>query len=329
MKISVVIPAYNAAATIEATLNSVLAQTVSPHEILVCDDGSTDNTSIILESFKPRVRVYRQTNQGVACARNYLCKQAEGDVIAFLDADDIWHPCYLELQRRLIEDHPGAAAYFTEHENFRGYGKYQWRKDPVNLSVKPEFINTDVFLKRYDTAPLSFQMSCCCVRKELLMKLGKEPFPVNISGADDTYFHNMLPLFGPVVHAPLSLVVYRIIDSSISANRLKMSLLVMGAFELLEERYRTNNNFVLYKIFKLVEASRKRNCGKYLMGTGRAPEAKKQFWDSIKITGNFISRIKSFGLFLLACLPRFLQPRWPSSHRLFEDQNSGAGRQAA
>src|ERR1035438_3408854 len=105
MKISVIIPAYNAAATIKATLEAVLSQTVSPHEVLVFDDGSTDNTADLLESYKPRVTVFRQSNQGAAHARNFLCAQARNDMLAFLDADDIWHPRYLEVQQRLIERH--------------------------------------------------------------------------------------------------------------------------------------------------------------------------------------------------------------------------------
>lgn len=316
MKISVVIPAYNAAATIEATLNSVLAQTLSPHEILVFDDGSTDRTPAILESFQSRVRVFRQTNHGVAYARNFLCEQAKGNVIAFLDADDVWHPSYLETQCGVMEKHPEAVAYFTEHENLVGYGECIWKIQSVNFPTDSEVINSLDFIKRYDRTPLCFQMSCCCIPQAVLKKIGSEPFPIGISGADDTYLHNMLPLLGSVVYTPTPLVGYRITNSSISANRLGMSLRVVSAFKILEEGYRAANRPALYDAYKLVFASRRRNCGKFLMGAGRKPEAREQFLLAAGTSWNAASVAKSLGLYCLTLFPSPLQPRWPASQRI-------------
>src|SRR6185436_11096286 len=99
VKISVAIPTYNSSAFIKSTLDSVLHQTVPPDEILVLDDGSTDNTVSILNSYKPQVTVFQRQNRGVASARNILCDLTRGELIAFLDHDDIWHPNYLESQR--------------------------------------------------------------------------------------------------------------------------------------------------------------------------------------------------------------------------------------
>src|SRR5258708_3302796 len=99
MKISVVIPAYNGARTIGATLNSVLKQTVQPDEILVLNDGSTDDTAVVLEQYQ-NITVLDQENRGVAHARNVLSQQSTGDLVAFLDQDDLWHPRYLEVQLR-------------------------------------------------------------------------------------------------------------------------------------------------------------------------------------------------------------------------------------
>jgi glycosyltransferase involved in cell wall biosynthesis len=316
MKISVVIPAYNAAMTIEATLNSVLAQAMSPYEILVFDDGSTDDTSVILESFKSRVRVFKQTNHGVAFARNFLCEQASGDIIAFLDHDDVWHPSYLETQSKVIERHPGAIAYFTEHENLIGYENYMWEVQSAGRPTVSEVVNPSDFILRYSKAPMSYQISCCCVPRKVLKQIGKEPFPVSISGADDVYMHNILPLFGPIVYTPIPLVVYRITSSSISVNRLKMVLLSAGVCKLLEERYVAANDSVLYDAFKLLYASRLRNCGKYLMGAARTQDARGQFWNSIKITKRSASMIKSLILLLLTYMPKRLQPQWPLSYRL-------------
>ena len=126
MKISVVIPAYNCQNTIVSTVESVFRQTLAPLEVLVMNDGSTDKTPAILKSFGPRVTVFRQSNGGVASARNALCQHANGDLIAFLDSDDLWHPRYLEAQSKLVQTYPTAVAFFAAHVNFLGDGNYAW-----------------------------------------------------------------------------------------------------------------------------------------------------------------------------------------------------------
>jgi glycosyltransferase involved in cell wall biosynthesis len=99
--VSVVVPAYNASATIERTLRSVMAQTYANLEIIVVDDGSNDGTAAIVERIareEPRIIFLRQPNAGVAAARNTGIARAQGEFIAPIDADDIWHPRKVEKQ---------------------------------------------------------------------------------------------------------------------------------------------------------------------------------------------------------------------------------------
>src|SRR5262249_59293001 len=96
--ISVVIPCYNGARFLRETLASVLAQTLPPLEVLVIDDGSTDDSGAVAESFGPPVRVIRQPNQGESVARNRGIEEAKGEWVGFLDADDLWNPDKLERQ---------------------------------------------------------------------------------------------------------------------------------------------------------------------------------------------------------------------------------------
>lgn len=99
MRISVVIPTYNAAARLKLTLESVLRQTASPVDIIVVNDGSTDDTRDVCNSFGDRIQYFVQPNSGQQVARNLGVAEATGDWIAFLDHDDLWHPEYLaELQ---------------------------------------------------------------------------------------------------------------------------------------------------------------------------------------------------------------------------------------
>src|SRR5215468_11652313 len=126
MKVSVAIPTYNSARFIQTTLNSVFNQSVAPDEILVVDDGSTDDTVAILSSYGSSIRVIRQPNQGVAAARNVLAHNVSGDLVAFLDHDDLWHPRYLETQCTGFRLYPQAVAFFAGHVNFVGYEGFQW-----------------------------------------------------------------------------------------------------------------------------------------------------------------------------------------------------------
>lgn len=99
--VSVVVPAHNAAETLEATLLSASAQTHRNLEILVIDDGSTDRTAAIAEDIAardPRISLLSQPNRGVAAARNLGLSRARGEFVAPLDADDLWHPTKIEKQ---------------------------------------------------------------------------------------------------------------------------------------------------------------------------------------------------------------------------------------
>ncbi len=90
--ISVVIPAYRAARTIERAVDSVLGQTRRADEIIVVDDGSPDDLAEVLGRYGSRVRLLRKRNGGAASARNLAIEECRGELIAFLDADDYWEP---------------------------------------------------------------------------------------------------------------------------------------------------------------------------------------------------------------------------------------------
>ncbi len=317
MKISVVIPAYNAAQTIDAAIESALAQTVAPDEILILDDGSTDDTFRHLEAYQRRATILRQPNQGVAHARNVLCDRARGELVAFLDADDVWHPRYLETQQQLLENHPQAAASFTGHVTFRGSGGYSWNGQPRDMMQNIEVIEPLRFLERYNRYPAPFgSPSFCCIPKRILTQMGKEPFPVKVSGADDFCLMNILPLHGPVVFAGTPLVAYRETPGSISSDRLRSVGLAVRAFELLADTYKNAPAGQRYaKILRTAFASKRRQYAKFLMGAGQSSEARMQLKSSMANAGGFVSLAKSLGLLLSVYLPMSLQPRWPSKCR--------------
>lgn len=112
-RVSVIIPAYNAASTICRAVDSVLRQTFRDFEVIVVDDGSTDDTRTRLERYGDRVRYLFQRNQERSAARNNGIRHAIGDLLAFLDADDCWTPEKLEKQVALLDAHPGLGLVFA------------------------------------------------------------------------------------------------------------------------------------------------------------------------------------------------------------------------
>jgi glycosyltransferase involved in cell wall biosynthesis len=112
-EVSVIVPAYNAARTLESTLRSILVQTVTDYEVIVVDDGSTDGTARIAADAGAPVVCLCKPNGGVSTARNHGLAHAKGRYVAFLDADDLWEPEKLERQLALMTARPNIGACFT------------------------------------------------------------------------------------------------------------------------------------------------------------------------------------------------------------------------
>ncbi len=137
---SVVIPCYNCASSLPATLASVKAQTVTDWEVILVDDGSTDATPAVLaEEAKAdeRIRVVQLENGGPARARNHGARVANADVIAFLDSDDLWFPKKLESVDQCMKAHRNADAVFGRIAFFRENDGI----DATTSTVKPGWLS--------------------------------------------------------------------------------------------------------------------------------------------------------------------------------------------
>jgi len=111
--VSVILPAYRAAGTIRRAVDSLLAQTLPPSEIVIVDDGSPDDIAPVLADYGARVRLLRQANGGAASARNYGIDHTSGALIAFLDADDFWEPRKLQRQLEVMSQYPEIGLCAT------------------------------------------------------------------------------------------------------------------------------------------------------------------------------------------------------------------------
>jgi glycosyltransferase involved in cell wall biosynthesis len=126
-KVSVVIPAYNTASYLPEAIESVLQQTYQDFEILIVDDGSTDNTAEIALSYAPRVKLIKKENGGPAAARNTGMQHATGEFIAFLDSDDSWVPDKLAEQVALLDTNPAIGLVYGKAQMFQQIGaNRQW-----------------------------------------------------------------------------------------------------------------------------------------------------------------------------------------------------------
>lgn len=125
--ISIIIPTFNRGYIVTRAIDSALSQTHRDFEIIVVDDGSTDNTREVLEPYKDRIRYFYQENKGVARARNKGIQEAKGEYIAFLDSDDYWLPEKLELQTEFLRSHPDVSMVYSRHWKELDRGKKKLR----------------------------------------------------------------------------------------------------------------------------------------------------------------------------------------------------------
>lgn len=112
MNVSIIIPNYNHTRFVRQAIESALNQTIRPQEIIIVDDGSTDNSREVVTSYGDKVHYIWQENQGLAGARNTGIKAAESEYVGLLDADDIWLPEYLEKMLALANQHPDGAVFY-------------------------------------------------------------------------------------------------------------------------------------------------------------------------------------------------------------------------
>jgi hypothetical protein len=134
---TIVIPAYNAAATIASCIRSALAQTESDLEVVVVDDGSTDGTGDVARGITdPRVRVHAQANGGLPAARNAGITRARGDLVCFLDADDLLLPHYLRTVGETLAAHPDADFIYGDAWTFSDRTR-RVRKRTTTYYVRP------------------------------------------------------------------------------------------------------------------------------------------------------------------------------------------------
>lgn len=204
--ISVIIPLYNKAASIGLTLRAVLEQTFQDFEVVVVDDGSTDGGADVVRAVDDaRIRLVSQPNAGVSSARNRGVSESRGEFVAFLDADDLWRPTYLETQFALTRKYPDCDVFATNYE----FRDAEGRISPTILRRLP-FAGEDGILTNYfEVASCSHPplwTSAVMVRRTALQAIGG--FPVGIRSGEDLLTWARLAVENKIAYSIKQLAIF-------------------------------------------------------------------------------------------------------------------------
>ena len=226
-KVSVIIPTYNRAHLVGRAIRSVLNQTYQDFEIIVVDDGSTDNTEEVVKSFiDPRIRYIRhEKNKGAAAARNTGIKAAKGKFIAFQDSDDEWLPEKLQKQMKVFENAPPrVGVVYTDMWRLRGGERRYWHSP----AIRPE---DGIVYKQALDRVMGIGIQTAVIKRECFAKIGMldEQLPRFI----DLELFVRLSKCYYFYHINEPLVNYYDTGKSISSN----TTALVTAYELLFEKY--------------------------------------------------------------------------------------------
>jgi len=220
--ISVVIPTYNYGRYLREAIDSVLAQTYAPLEVIVVDDGSTDDTPEVLASYGDRIHAIRQQNGGVGSARNAGVAAARGEYIAFLDSDDIWLPEKLAKEIALFESDPELGLVHCGIERFDQSGPLS-----VSLSGMEGWIAPD--LLRLDSEVIVAAGSTPMLPRRVIEEIGG--FDTRLPPSEDWDFCYRVCSRYRVGFVPEVLVRYREHGGGIHLNIARMERGMMSALE--------------------------------------------------------------------------------------------------
>lgn len=274
-KVSVIIPSYQYAHFVGEAIESVLAQTYKDYEIIVVDDGSTDNTSEILSNFGDQISViYHRENRGLSAARNTGIRISKGKYLAFLDADDVWMPDKLRLQVKLLDQNSDVGLVFSDMTYF---GKRCGSEKRAFQEVSPSSgkVFKDLFVKDF------IPMPTVIVRKICFEKVGL--FDESLTSCEDHDMWLRIAKFFKVDYVDASLGKYRLHQRNMSKKREKMLTQLIRVQEktlksnpyLLSEVGSTILNRCYYQLYK--------NLGKFYLGIGKRKQARRHFLHYIRL----------------------------------------------
>lgn len=216
---SIIIPLYNKEKCLEATLKSVLNQTFTNFEVVIVNDGSTDKSLEIAQTFEnEKIKIYSQKNQGVSLARNYGMQQSKAKYFCFLDADDFWKPNHLQSFYEVIQKFSNAGLYCNRFETKTSERKILYNKldnmDDSFEGIVPNFFKNSLKNRIALT-------SATCIPSKVFSDIGG--FDTAISSGQDLDYWIRIALKYPVVVTKNTTLIYNYTFENKSLSKIKIS----------------------------------------------------------------------------------------------------------
>lgn len=297
--ITVIVPTYNSARFIGEALDSILAQTLPPKQIIIVDDGSTDNTAQVVGRYKDRrIQYIREAHSGVASARNTGLDAARGEYITFLDADDRWRPIFVETMHAYLSEDPAAASVFSDFVRFEDstgkllglqFDSYPEIKRPALLKDAPHaharIPKEMAFSTLVACGDIPAYTQVMMFRRSMIEKLRFEPSLV--LGAD-THFVLQAFLAGGVIFTDAPLAEVRRHDANASRNLDERVIHQLNGLKALEPHVTRDSDRRAYRD-RLIKAHV--DVALYQTKTGRVRAGLRTYRDALRIPGSTLRKL--------------------------------------
>lgn len=267
---SIIIPVYNKANTICRTLDSILCQSFNDYEIIIIDDGSTDDLEQALDKYKFQIRLIKQENQGVSAARNRGISESSGEFVCFLDADDEWLPMHLELLTNAIKMYPEEVFFSTLFKQINPdqtvKSKLACLKDYSEISIIEDY-----FKMMLDYSHVFINTDTVCIAREVLLR---ENFVIGEAKGEDTDLWYRLAAYYNLVLIKRETALYHQEDSTATRDGFNP---VEWFFAKRENELLSNNDIPINKRKHIAELLERWRCACFrdAILKGNSKDAKK------------------------------------------------------
>lgn len=308
---SVIIPTYNRAQFITKAVDSVLAQTFQDYELIVVDDGSTDNTKMVLEAYGDKIRYIFLSNSGVSAARNVGIRESRGTWIAFLDSDDEWTSAYLFTQMMQIEEFPETVAHISNGVTVSIDGKRRNLFEETGFSKRFNGRSHLVVERPLSVIVVygSWFTPSLIIRRDVLLEAGL--YDEELSIAEDVDLVARIAVKGSIAFCNKELVeVYRRDEAMLNlmAESRKRGLCLYKSFGKVFDNLLRFSDLDLTERVVITRALSvtRRALGNVLVMAGRKAEARQAYREAFDLQPSWKSAIKFVATFLPGYISRLL-----------------------
>ncbi len=272
--VSIILPTYNCAGFLPDSIGSILLQTYDSYEIIVVDDGSTDNTREVLKPFMQRIQyIHLVKNKGLPAARNTGIRAARGEYLAFIDADDLWLPEKLQTDIAYLNKHPDVGMVYSKHLNVDVNGR------ALNGGTKKRLPSGNIFTQLFSEQNFIIPSSVV-VRREVFNMTGL--FDEQLFNCQDWDMWLRIAFFSKIAGINKTLIKYRHNPHSLSKNRDSVLKYQKAVIDKTYNQFKDKKGGISEKLYKKRLASHYAKVGRYYLRDGKKNLANENFRLSLR-----------------------------------------------